>query len=177
MSMNIRVREPGDLDGCVEVLGRVYETSGYPTNWPADPTRWLTPSDLVEAWVAGTDEVPVAGHALVSRLPDDAGCPADAPARGRLAVEFGRLFVDPVARRQGIAQALVLHAKDWAVARDLDLVLWVTDHLTAARMLYASMGFTLTKTEVADWTAPDGSPVTVHRYDWAQAGRGTSRNR
>lgn len=165
------------MRGCVDVLARVHADGGYPTNWPADPARWLTPSGLIEAWVAGTGGMPVAGtggmpvagHALVSRV---AGRPHRRPA-----AEFGRLFVDPAARRQGIAQALLRHAKEWAAVRDLDLVLWVTDHLRAARTLYAGAGFTLTRTEVADWTAPDGSPVTVHRYDWSHDERGTPRNR
>jgi GNAT superfamily N-acetyltransferase len=173
MPVGIRVREPSDLDGCVDALGRVYATGGYPTNWPADPARWLSPSGLIKAWVASTDDIPVAGHALVSKLPDDVGKTGD----GRPAVEFGRLFVAPAARRQGVAQVLIRHAKDWAEDHHMDLVLWVTDHLTAARTLYASTGFTLATTEVANWTAPDGSPVTVHRYDWPQDERCTPQNR
>ena len=169
MPVNTRVREPGDLDSCVSVLSRVHATSGYPTNWPTDPARWLTPSDLIEAWVAGTEETPVAGHAIVSKLPDDAD--------GRPAVELGRLFVDPAARRQGIAQALIQQAKDWAADRDLDLMLWVTDHLSPARTLYANAGFTLVNSVLADWTTPDGGLVTIHRYDWTQGERGTLRNR
>lgn len=169
MSVSIRSREPGDIDGCVDVLARVHADGGYPTNWPADPGRWLTPSGLIEAWVAGTGGIPVAGHALVSRVADTPHC--------RPAAEFGRLFVDPAARRRGIGQALIQHAKEWAAVRDLDLVLWVTDHLRAARTLYAGTGFTLTRTEVAGWTAPDGSPVTVHRYGWSHDGQGTPRNR
>jgi GNAT superfamily N-acetyltransferase len=151
------------------VLSRVHATSGYPTNWPADPARWLTPSGLIEAWVAGTEEIQVAGHAIVSKSPE--------PAGGRLAVEFGRLFVDPAARRQGVAQVLIQQAMDWAADRDLDLMLWVTDQLTPARTLYTSAGFTHTGTEVASWTTPDGGPVTVHRYDWIQDERGTPGNR
>jgi GNAT superfamily N-acetyltransferase len=167
--VSVRVREPGDLVSCVEALARVHATSGYPTNWPADPPRWLTPSGLIEAWVAGTKETPVAGHAIVSKLPE--------PAGDRAAVEFGRLFVDPAARRQGVAQVLIQHAKDWAASRDLDLMLWVTDQLTPAQKLYTSAGFTRTGTEVASWTSPDGGPVTVHRYDWTQVERGTLGNR
>lgn len=157
------------MRGCVDVLARVHADGGYPTNWPADPARWLTPSGLIEAWVAGTGEIPVAGHAIISQVIGRAHCPP--------AAEIGRLFVDPAARRQGIAQALLQHAKEWAAVRDVDLVLWVTDHLTAARTLYEGAGFTLTETAVADWTAPDGSRVTVHRYYWPQDGRAAPRNR
>lgn len=173
MPVSIRVREPGDFANCVDALARVHATSGYPTNWPDDPARWLTPSKLIEAWVAGTEETPVAGHAIVSKLPDD----ADGPAGGHPAAEFSRLFVDPAARRQGVAQALIQQAQDWAADRDLDLTLWVTDHLGPARTLYANAGFTLVNSVVADWTTPDGGPVTIHRYDWAQGERGTLGNR
>jgi GNAT superfamily N-acetyltransferase len=124
---------------------------------------------MLEAWVAGTGEIPVAGHAIISRAGGGPHC--------RPVAELGRLFVDPAARHQGVARALIRHAKHWAAARDLDLVLWVTDHLTAAQQLYASAGFARTGTETARWTAPDGSPVTVHRYDWSYDGRRTPRNR
>jgi GNAT superfamily N-acetyltransferase len=79
------------------------------------------------------------------------------PAGGRPAAEFGRLFVDPAARRQGVAQALIQQAKGWAADRDLDLTLRVTDHLGPARTLYANAGFTLVNSVVADWTTPDGA--------------------
>ena len=155
------------------MLRRVHESSGYPTNWPRDPEGWLTPSGLIEAWVAGTEEITVAGHAIVSKVPAD----PDGTVDGRAAVEFGRLFVDPAARRQGIAQLLIQHAKDWAMERDVDLMLWVTDQLAPAQTLYAGAGFTRTGTEIASWTTPDGGPVTVHRYDWTQVERGTPGNR
>jgi len=53
--MPIRARKPEDLDGCVAVLRRVYETTGYPSGWPQDPARWLTPAGQVGAWVAEDD--------------------------------------------------------------------------------------------------------------------------
>ena len=53
-----------------------------------------------------------------------------------------------------------------ATANDLDLFLDVTDHLRDARALYQRAGFRLMSTTEADWTTPDGGPVTLHRYAW-----------
>ena len=154
--VRIRPREAGDLDRCVQVLAAVRETSGYPTNWPADPARWLTPDGIACAWVATTREAPIAGH-MILRQPD-IGAPKE------LAAEVSRLFVAPAARRQGVAQALLDRAIDWATLNGLDLVLDVTDELWPARALYERTGFQLTETKVADWTPPDGLPVMLHRY-------------
>ena len=152
----IRDREDADLDRCVQALAMVRQTSGYATNWPADPARWLTPSGTMRAWVATTSELPVAGHVIVRHLPST--------AVGASAAELSRLFVSPAARRQGIALALLEEAVRWATANNLDLVLEVDEHLRAARALYERAGFQLVETGPADRTSPDGQPVTRHRY-------------
>jgi ribosomal protein S18 acetylase RimI-like enzyme len=149
--LRIRNREAADLGLCVEALAVVHRTSGYPANWPADPARWLTPSGIVQAWIATTGELPVAGHLLLRQLPSRV-------------VEVSRLYVVPAARRQGAGLALLGKAIEWAVANERDLVLEVTDHLQAARALYEQAGFRLVSTGRADWTTPDGQPVTLHRY-------------
>jgi GNAT superfamily N-acetyltransferase len=155
-AVRVRGREPADLDLCVEALAAVHRASGYPANWPADPAGWLTPDGIARAWVAATAEVPVAGHVIL-RAPD-AGPP------GPPAVEVSRLFVAPAARRRGVAQALLDRAIGWAAAKHVDLVLEVTAELRAAQALYGRAGFRRTGTTVADWTAPGGQPVTLHRY-------------
>ncbi len=163
--IRIRDREAADIDQCVQALAAVHQTSGYPTNWPADPARWLTPSGIIRAWIATTGDLPVAGHLLLRQLP--AGTPAGTPAED--AVEVSRLFVVPAARRQGIALALLRKSIHWAGANDRDLVLDVTDHLRSARALYERTGFRLVNTALAEWTTPDGQPVTRHRYVWGRA--------
>jgi Acetyltransferase (GNAT) family len=70
----------------------------------------------------------------------------------------------PRSHAQGVASALLEAATRSAAANDLDLFLDVTDHLRAARALYERAGFRLVTTTEADWTAPDGRPVTLHRY-------------
>jgi GNAT superfamily N-acetyltransferase len=182
----VRDREAADLDQCVAALAAVHQTSGYPTNWPGDPARWLTPSGILRAWIAASGELPVAGHVILREAaagapagPAEAG-PASAgpgPARPVVArpvvarpvaagpvAEVSRLFVVPAARRQGVARMLLQEAADWAAASGLDLVLEVTDHLRAARALYEQTGFRLVSTAQADWTTPDGQPVTLHHY-------------
>jgi GNAT superfamily N-acetyltransferase len=152
----IRDREAADLDACVQALEAVYQEAGYPTNWPADPARWLTPPGICCAWIAATSELPVAGHVILRQLP--------AGASGERAAEVSRLFVVPAAHRLGIGLALLAQATAWTLANELDLVLEVTDHLRAARALYERAGFRLLHTGPADWTGPDGQPVTMLRF-------------
>jgi ribosomal protein S18 acetylase RimI-like enzyme len=153
----IRHRDEADIGACVEALRAAHQASGYPTNWPADPARWLQPSRTLQAWVAVTDDMPVAGHVLLRRSPAD-----------ERSAEVSRLFVAPAARRQAIASALLEAAMRSAAANDLDLFLEVADHLRAARALYQRDGFRLVTTAQADWTTPDGRPVTLHRYAWSK---------
>jgi ribosomal protein S18 acetylase RimI-like enzyme len=158
--IRIRERVTGDVGLCVGVLAEVYRTSGYPTNWPGDPAAWLTPTRTVCTWVAGSDEVPVAGHVVVRQLP--------ASSAGQPVAEVSRLFVAPAARRRGVAQALLQQAMHWAAANEQDLVLEVTDHLQAAWALYERAGFRRSGTQRADWTTADGQPVTLHQYCWSR---------
>ena len=161
----IRNRDEADLSTCVEALRTVYQASGYPTNWPADPAQWLQPSRTLRAWVAATGDTPVAGHVILRQPPP--------PERS---AEVSRLFVVPAARRQGVASALLEAAMRSAAANDLDLFLDVTDHLRAARALYERADFRLISTAQADWTTPDGRPVTLHRYAWSHSLHGQSEN-
>jgi ribosomal protein S18 acetylase RimI-like enzyme len=169
--IRIRTREAADLRLCVEILAQVYQTSGYPTNWPADPAGWLTPPGTVAAWVATSDDAPVAGHLILRQLPAS-------PAK-QAATEISRLFVAPAARRQGVAQALLDQAMHWATANGQDLVLEVTDNLQAAQKLYEQSGFRHSATKQADWTTPAGHPVTLYKYSWSRRSRSrpTARTR
>src|ERR1700760_3257564 len=112
--VRVRPRNGTDLELCVRGLAAVFQDGGYPTNWPADPGGWLTPHGIIGAWVASTEELPVAGHLLLLGRSDGAA-------------EVSRLFVAPAARRHGVAQSLLGRAIDWATAHELDLELEVTD--------------------------------------------------
>jgi GNAT superfamily N-acetyltransferase len=137
----IRLRRAADLPACAEVLRAVHETDGYPRNWPADPQAWLDPPGTRAAWVA-VDGDTVAGHALLTE-------------EG----ELSRLFVDPARRGGGLAQTLVYAAR---TAADGPLFLEVAAGPAVA--FYERTGWRHTGTETADWTAPDGSAITLHRY-------------
>ena len=88
-----RYRDESDVDASVEALRAVYETSGYPTNWPDDPARRLRPPGILQAWVATTADIAVAGHVILMQ-----------PVPGERSAEVSRLFVVPAARRQGVAR-------------------------------------------------------------------------
>lgn len=152
----------------MEILAEVHQISGYPTNWPGDPAGWLTPPETVAAWVAASDDAPVAGHLVLRQLP---------PGPSEQAVaEVSRLFVAPSARRQGVAQALLAQAMHWAEVNSHDFVLEVTDRLQAAQTLYERIGFVRSATKQADWTTPAGHPVTLYKYSWSRS-RPTARSR
>jgi GNAT superfamily N-acetyltransferase len=83
--------------------------------------------------------------------------------------ELSRLFVVPVARRRGVAGALVTAAVSWAREQRLPLVLEVVDEgRSSAIAFYESHGWECTHTSVADWTRPDGSPVKLRHYRLAE---------
>jgi GNAT superfamily N-acetyltransferase len=159
----IRAREPEDLSGCVAILRRVHEISGYPSGWPQDPGRWLTPAGQVAAWVA-EDDGQLSGHvALVQGVRYE--CLLQ--ATGRDARELGgiaRLYVDPGIRRKGLARALLEAATSHALARGLQPVLDVVDDSQPAIALYERSGWELAGTETATWLTPDGIAPTLRCY-------------
>ncbi|MFI6262776.1 GNAT family N-acetyltransferase [Micromonospora sp. NPDC051006] len=156
-TVTIRDRTPADLRRCADLLAEVHRLDGYPLNWPTDPQRWLSPPDLQHAWVAEVGGGPV-GHIAVHG--------AAAPPRPQSApAEVGRLFVAPAVRGHGVAGALLRRARRWATDRDRELLLEVVDRPgSTAVALYERTGWRHTRTSTADWTAPDGSPVTLRHY-------------
>ena len=161
--MPVRPRAPADLPACVAALRRVHEASGYPSRWPDDPGRWITPSRMVAAWVAELDGSIVGHVALVRGMRFDCllratGLPAE--ALGGIA----RLYVDPAFRRVGLARALLEAAADSAVAHGLQPVLDVVADARPAIALYEQAGWQLAGTQPATWVDPDGSTPTICWY-------------
>lgn len=163
-TLTIRDRQPDDLERCIELLAEVHCLDGYPLNWPADPRGWLCPPGIRHAWIAEADGLGVVGHVSVHR--------ATTPPRqdGRTAVvEVGRLFVAPAFRRRRVATTLLQQVRGWAADHQTDLILEVADsQRSAAIALYERSGWQHANTTAANWTAPDGSPVTLHRYTFRQ---------
>lgn len=136
-------RRSGDLDACVALLAAVQAADGYPANWPEDPGRWLTPRDLVGAWVARrADEV--VGHVCLCRAEEGSSAAIWSAATGlpveRLGV-ISRLFVGPSIRRQGLGERLLLAACGGARALARHPVLEVLDRDRAAAALYERLGW------------------------------------
>ena len=163
--MPIRIREAADLLGCVAVLRRVHEISGYPSNWPEDPGGWITPRGMVAAWVAEHGGL-IAGHvALVRNVRLDGLLRATGLAPGALG-GIARLYVDPRVRRQGLAQALLETATNCAVAHGLRPVLDVVADSRPAVALYEQAGWQLAGTQPATWKDPDGTTPVLRCYVW-----------
>jgi GNAT superfamily N-acetyltransferase len=182
-TVTIRDREPDDLRRCAELLGEVHRCDGYPLNWPSDPLRWLCASDVLHAWIAEAGGA-VVGHVSLHRgaaapaahqnaAPAAPAAPAahqnsapaarQHPAAGT--VEVGRLFVAPAFRRRHVATGLLQQARRWAADHHAGLTLEVVDDgRSAAIALYEGSGWQHADTTAANWTAPDGSAVTLRRY-------------
>jgi len=141
----------------------VHEASGYPSRWPDDPGRWITPRGMVTAWVAEC-EGSIAGHVILVRgvrlgcLLRATGCAPD--QLGGIA----RLYVDPAFRRQGLARALLEAAADNAADHGLRPVLDVMADARPAIALYEQAGWQLVGTQPATWTDPDGTTPTLSCY-------------
>jgi GNAT superfamily N-acetyltransferase len=164
--MNTRVRRPSDLDACTAVLAAVHAADGYPRYWPADPHAWLTPSLLLQAWVAEIAEV-VVGHVALGEAEDataaavwsrTSGLPVD-----RLAV-VSRLFVAPQARGFGLGTGLLHTACSTAVSSRLRPALEVLDHDRAAIALYERVGWQRVASAQAAWARNQGEYAVVHYY-------------
>jgi GNAT superfamily N-acetyltransferase len=96
--------------------------------------------------------------------PDPAGLlQATGLAPGELG-GIARLYVDPSARRQGLAQALLEAATDSAVAHGLQPVLDVVTKGRPAIVLSEPAGWQLVGTQPATWANPDGTTPVLRCY-------------
>ncbi len=132
----IRLRTDADLGSCVALLRDVYESAGYPLNWPDDPSAWLTPPAALGCWVI-TVNGEVAGH--VATTISDAGASTE------------RLFVDPRFTGHGLGRQLLDHTVQIAKNDGLDLTLDVADNCRAAIALYRRAGWTEAGRTPIEW--------------------------
>jgi GNAT superfamily N-acetyltransferase len=162
----IRPRSAEDLHACVDALAIVHASDRYPVNWPTDPERWLTPPDLVQAWVAveGPD---VVGHIGLSHLDTATLEPSLATAIGMPAGTVGsitRLFVTPRGRGHGHAGHLLDMVRKKAADLGIPLILNVSADGHAAIALYERAGWQRMTSARADWLNEAGEPALVHYY-------------
>lgn len=154
----IRNRAAADVPRCIEALAEVHEADRYPIVWPEDPAKWLSPSNLLDGWIAERSGV-IVGHVVLVAGGD---APDGLPSYGQPLATVKRLFVTPTARRQGIGERLLAHVQGWAVRSGLSLVLDVVGPGGGAAIaLYERAGWRQTASVTADWTTPDGHPVTI----------------
>ena len=141
--ISIRPRDPEDLDGCVEVLARVHAADGYPAAWPDDPGRWLMPSRLLGAWVAGRAGALV-GHVGLSGASPGPSAEYWSASTGLPPDRLGavrQLFVAPDARGDGLGERLLSHATAAALRQGLHPVLDVIEKNRTATALYERLGW------------------------------------
>lgn len=157
----IRPRGDEDLPACAAALRGVHEKDRYPVRWPADPGRWLTPEDMLGAWIAA-DGPAVLGHVTLTRagaaIAEAVGLPA-----GELAL-VARLYVALEARRGGLASDLLACAAKAAAEAGLQAVLEVDAAAAGAVALYERAGWRFVGSGDGGWLAADGLPARVRFY-------------
>lgn len=160
----VRPRSVCDVPQCVRVLREVHRQNGYPTRWPGDPAAWLSPPDVVEAWVA-VDHGTVCGHvALVAGL-DDLEATELIGGSSHAWQAVSRLFVDPAAQGTGLGAALLRTVMHFARERDLNLLLDVVDRdRSPAIALYERLGWKLLGDRAAGWVQSDGVRPQLRLY-------------
>jgi len=159
-----RARRLEDIDDCVAMLGLVHTTDGYPSRWPDDPRRWLTPDGFVGARVAA-DTRGLSGHVLLHRPTGDAdaswvsAAAALPPERTAL---VSRLFVAPRARGAGVGVDLLQTVVKEASTRGLRTALAVAESDHAARALHERCGWQ--HVDSTPWTWSGGGRTVLHCY-------------
>jgi GNAT superfamily N-acetyltransferase len=150
------------VQACARLLALVHERERYPVRMPKDARAFLTPADLVAAWVA-TSERAVTGHAALHERSNDAVMRLARDETGQpdsgLAV-VARLFVHPEARSSGTGSALLSSAAQHAFMIGRTPVLDVAIHLTGAIRFYEQAGWA----RLGAVTATLGDGLTFEEY-------------
>ncbi|OQO10734.1 hypothetical protein B0A48_04034 [Cryoendolithus antarcticus] len=150
-NFTIRPRRSEDLDACLEVLQKVYKDSGYPVNGPSLP--FLQGPQTLSTWVA-TTEPPISSgsptdHRMLGHIALATATDTDVAVhlwrsqnRPEPVFVLQRLFVDPEAQGQGIAQDLIKAVVDEGRSRGGSVVLFALIKDQGAMRLYERLGWT-----------------------------------
>ena len=160
-NITIRPRLPSDLPSCASLLARVYAKDSYPVQGVTHAIEFLTSSSTLASWVAveeagkssesalsaegESSDQKILAHISLSLPPRDSTDPAvvlwrsQYPSEGVAVLE--RLFVDPVARGQGLAEKLIRTVTEAAGKRGCRCVLFALVKDTGAMRLYERVGW------------------------------------
>ncbi|MET7696739.1 GNAT family N-acetyltransferase [Streptomyces sp. NPDC005485] len=139
----VRERRDEDIPGAARALVTVHESDGYPVEGVEHPEEWLTPDDLIQAWIAEAAGN-VVGHVCITRGHGEAAVDmfldqTTIEKRDEVSV-MARLFVIPEARGESTGARLVRAAISYARQNGINLVGDVMSKDTAAIRLYERLG-------------------------------------
>lgn len=141
---SIRPRRSEDIANCAEVLKRVYQLDGYPVQGVDHALEFLSGPHTLEAWVATSDAGNIVGHiAMSSSAKTDLSVELWKQQHSRVdnIAVLERLFVDPGARGQGVAEALMRAVTAAGQERGLRVVLFALEKDQGAMRLYEKVGW------------------------------------
>lgn len=144
--VQIRTTIPADHGPLAEALIRVHALDGYPVEGVDDALSWVELPNALGQWTALVDGRPVGHAALMSPASGDAAPRLLAEDHGQPLDQIGvlaHLFVDPGARRLGVATHLLRIAEEFGDQAQLNLVLDVMNKDAGAIALYQHHGWEL----------------------------------
>ncbi|WP_326677229.1 GNAT family N-acetyltransferase [Streptomyces sp. NBC_01237] len=139
----VRPIQDADVAGAAAALMEVHATDGYPVEGVAQPEAWITPPEVVQAWVGEVDHK-IVGHVAVMRAQGEKAVTLWRRQIGEDETHIGvlaRLFVVQSARKNAVGESLMRAAMDYAKVHGLHLVLDVMDKDTSAIRLYERLGW------------------------------------
>jgi GNAT superfamily N-acetyltransferase len=163
-AIEVRVRESGDLEGCIALTRVVHDVDRYPLVLQDDVGHFLASPRLIAAWVAQLGGQ-IVGHIALQRGSSNAMASMVSEA---LSVEpdcigvVSRLMVSPSVRRSGVGRRLLGTAAGEAVRRGLTPALDVVTSYAAAITLYDRAGWQCIGTITV--TMPNGDQADEYVY-------------
>lgn len=132
----------------MEVLGAARGDAYYTMEWLVERVRWhLVPDRRAEVLVAEAEDKSIAGHTIVR---------VEVAGDGTEYGLFSTTYIDPAARRHGLAKALLHCGEAWMSKQGLSRAVTYTSATNHKLIkLYADLGYTLRSGLVAD----DGSAM------------------
>ena len=134
----------------IEVEGEVVGAALYTMDWLRERVRWhLDPSlATAQVFLAISPKGEIVGHMIVREESDGEG--------GSFGL-FSTTYVQPESRKDGVANALLLHGEQWMRALDLPSAATWTSATNAKLIgLYAKHGYAITEGHLHEVT---GTPM------------------